>query len=155
MRRASRSTWSLRNRPTSASSPSLRANEEVDQAGHRLVVGKGSAYDLFLTRSLQHAQILRSPTSPTVVDTFLEQDAEVAAGVKQQLEAGAQRIGGLRLLDGRFMVIEQAMGTPKSRGAAAADFLNQFVERMKASGFVAGALARHQVKGATVAPAAG
>jgi polar amino acid transport system substrate-binding protein len=154
MRRASRSTWSLRNRPTSASSPSLRANEEVDQAGHRLVVGKGSAYDLFLTRSLQHAQILRSPTSPTVVDTFLEQDAEVAAGVKQQLEADAQRIGGLRLLDGRFMVIEQAMGTPKSRGAAAADFLNQFVERMKASGFV-GALARHQVKGATVAPAAG
>jgi polar amino acid transport system substrate-binding protein len=120
-----------------------------------VVVGKGSAYDLFLTRSLQHAQILRSPTSPTVVDTFLELGAEVAAGVRQQLEADAQRFGGLRLLDGRFMVIQQAMGTPKSRGDAAADFLNRFVERMKASGFVAKALERHQVQGATVAPAAG
>jgi polar amino acid transport system substrate-binding protein len=137
-----------------ADSP-LRANEEVDQAAHRVVVGKGSAYDLFLTRSLQHAQILRSPTSPTVVDTFLELGAEVAAGVRQQLEADAQRFGGLRLLDGRFMVIQQAMGTPKSRGDAAADFLNRFVERMKASGFVAKALERHQVQGATVAPAAG
>jgi polar amino acid transport system substrate-binding protein len=133
----------------------IRSNDEVDQDAHRVVVGKGSAYDLFLSHTLQHARIVRSPTSPTVVDTFLEQDAEVAAGVKQQLETDARRLGGLRLLDGRFMVIQQAMGTPKSRGEEAADFLNRFVERMKAGGFVAAALERHQVKGATVAPAAG
>lgn len=132
----------------------IRANEEVDTAAHRVVVGKGSAYDLYLTRSLQHAQIVRSPTSPTVVDTFLETVADVAAGVKQQLEADAQRHGGLRLLDGRFMVIQQAMGTPKSCGAEAAAFLAAFVERMKASGFVADALARHGIEGASVAPAA-
>jgi polar amino acid transport system substrate-binding protein len=132
----------------------IRANEEVDQAAHRVVVGKGSAYDLFLTRSLQQAQILRSPTSPTVVDTFLELGAEVAAGVKQQLEADARRFGGLRLLDGRFMVIQQAMGTPKSRGEEAAAFLGRFVEWMKASGFVADTLARHRIEGASVAPAA-
>ena len=82
----------------------IRANEQVDQAANRVVVGKGSAYDLYLTRSLQHARIERSPTSPTVVDTFLELGAEVAAGVRQQLEADARRFGGLRLLDGRFMV---------------------------------------------------
>jgi polar amino acid transport system substrate-binding protein len=132
----------------------IRSNDEVDQAFNRVVVGKGSAYDLFLTRTFQHAQILRSPTSPTVVDTFLELGAEVAAGVKQQLEADAGRIGGLRLLDGRFMVIQQAMGTPKSRGEEAAAYLAGFVEQMKASGFVAAALERHGIQGASVASTA-
>lgn len=132
----------------------LRSNDQVDHAGNRVVVGKGSAYDLYLSRTLQHAQIVRSPTSPTVVDTFIEQGAEVAAGVKQQLEADALRLGGLRLLGERFMVIQQAMGTPKSRGADAAAYLGRFVEEMKSSGFVADALARHAIKGASVAPAA-
>jgi len=132
----------------------LRANEEVDQPGRVVVVGKGSAYDLYLTRELKHATIVRSPTSPAVVDTFVEQKADVAAGVKQQLQADAARLGGLRLLDGRFMVIQQAMGLPKSRGNEAAGFLSGFVEEMKASGFVADALARHGIKGASVAPAA-
>jgi polar amino acid transport system substrate-binding protein len=133
----------------------IRANEDVDRAHNRVVVGKGSAYDLYLTRTLQHAQIVRAPTSPAVVDTFLASGADVAAGVKQQLEADARRSSGLRLLDGRFMVIQQAMGTPKSRGEQAAAFLAQFVEEMKASGFVADALVRHGIEGASVAPAAG
>jgi len=132
----------------------IRANDDVDAAANRVVVGTGSAYDLYLTRTLQHAQIVRAPTSPTVVDYFMESGAEVAAGVKQQLEADARRFGGLRLLDGRFMVIQQAMGTPKSRGLDAAAFLAAFVEDMKASGFVADALARHRIEGASVAPAA-
>jgi polar amino acid transport system substrate-binding protein len=132
----------------------IRANGEVDVAANRVVVGKGSAYDLFLARTLRHAQIVRSPTSPTVVDVFMEEGAEVAAGVKQQLEADALRLGGLRLLGERFMVIQQAMGTPKSRGVEAAAFLARFVEDMKAGGFVAAALQRHGIEGASVAPAA-
>ncbi|MFC5478277.1 ABC transporter substrate-binding protein [Massilia suwonensis] len=132
----------------------IRSNEEVDMSANRVVVGKGSAYDLYLTRTLQHAQIVRSPTSPTVVDTFLAAGAEVAAGVKQQLEHDARRHGGLRLLGERFMVIQQAMGVPKSRGAEAAAFLARFVEEMKASGFVAQALQLHGIEGASVAPAA-
>lgn len=130
-------------------------NDEVDRAGRRVVVGQGSAYDLHLTRELRHATIVRAPSSPAVVDTFLAEGADVAAGVKQQLEADARRRGGLRLLDGRFMVIQQAMGCPKPRGAAAAAALADFVEDMKASGFVAQALARHGVQGASVAPARG
>ena len=130
----------------------LRANEEVDNAGHVVVVGKGSAYDLYLSRELKQASILRAETSPAVIDTFIGQKADVAAGVKQQLLADAQRIGGLRLLDGRFMVIQQAMGTPKGRGPAAAQCLAEFVEEMKATGFVAEALARHRIEGASVAP---
>jgi polar amino acid transport system substrate-binding protein len=128
-------------------------NAQVDAPGMRVVVGAGSAYDLFLSRELKQASILRAPTSPTVVATFLESQAEVAAGVKQQLEADACQIGGLRLLDERFMVIRQAMGVPKSRGAEAAAYLAQFVEDMKASGFVAEALDRHGIRGADVAPA--
>ncbi|MEM5371125.1 ABC transporter substrate-binding protein [Paraburkholderia azotifigens] len=132
----------------------VRTNADVDQPHNRVAVGKGSAYDLFLTRELKAAQIVRAPTSPAVVETFVEQKLEVAAGVKQQLEADAARTTGLRLLDERFMVIQQAMGTPKSRGPMAAAALHAFVEEMKASGFVADALARHGIAGASVAPKA-
>jgi len=130
----------------------LSANEEVDKTGRRVAVGLGSAYDLFLTRELKHAEVVRAPSSPTTVATFIEQNLDVAAGVKQQLEADARQRGGLRLLPGHFMVIRQAMGVPKTRGEAAADALHAFVEEMKASGFVAEALARHHIEGAAVAP---
>jgi polar amino acid transport system substrate-binding protein len=131
----------------------LRANEEVDRAGQRIVVGRGSAYDLYLTRELKNAQIVAAPSSQAVVQHFVDSGAEVAAGVKQQLEMDAKRIGGVRLLPGRFMVIRQAMGCPRSRGAEAAAYLSAFVEAMKASGFVAEALQRHGIEGAAVAPA--
>lgn len=134
-------------------SSTIVSNDEVDQAGVRVMVGKGSAYDLYLTRELKSASIERAPTSPAVVDCFLAEGAEVAAGVKQQLEADAARLGGLRLLPGRFMEIRQAMGTPVSRGEPAAAALASFVEAMKASGFVSAALHRHGIKGAIVAPA--
>lgn len=130
----------------------LKAMEEVDSTGTRVVVGKGSAYDLFLTRELKEAALLRAPSSPAVVEFFLEQGAEVAAGVKQQLEADAARLGGVRLLPGHFMVIRQAMGCPKARGEAAAAALAAYVEDMKRSGFVAEALQRHGIQGAAVAP---
>ncbi|KND57468.1 putative extracellular solute-binding protein [Candidatus Paraburkholderia schumanniana] len=130
----------------------ITRNEEVDREGNRIMVGKGSAYDLFLTREIKHAQIVRTASSQTVVDAFLTENLEVAAGVKQQLEADAARMSGVRLLDGRFMVIQQAMGLPKSRGEEAAH-LRDFVEDVKRSGFVAEALARHGIKGASVAPA--
>jgi polar amino acid transport system substrate-binding protein len=131
----------------------LRANEEVDRAGQRVVVGRGSAYDLYLSRELKAARVVHAPSSQAVVQHFVDTGAEVAAGVKQQLEMDARRIGGLRLLPGRFMVIRQAMGCPRSRGADAAGVLAGFVEEMKASGFVARALARHGIEGASVAPA--
>lgn len=131
----------------------LATNDEVDRPGTRVVVGAGSAYDLHLTRTLKHATIVRAPTSPTVVDVFVAQRLDVAAGVKQQLQADAQRLPGHRLLPGRFMVIAQAMGLPKGRGETARSALADFVEAMKASGFVARALERHGVDGASVAPA--
>ena len=130
----------------------LQRNEEVDQAAHTIVVGQGSAYDLYLSREIKQAQLVRSPTSPEVVSYFLAHGHDVAAGVKPQLEAELPRIPGLRMLPGRFMVISQVMGLPKTRGDEAAAYLHQFVEDMKSSGVVADALARHRIEGATVAP---
>ena len=135
-----------------ADSP-LFANEEVDRAGRVVVVGRGSAYDLHLTRALQHATIVRASTSQAVVPTFLDRRADVAAGVRQQLEADAKRVGGVRLLAGRFMVIRQAMGIARKRGDEAARWLGEFVEAMKRERRVASALARHGIEGASVAPA--
>ena len=132
----------------------LQRNEDVDVPGTRVAVGRGSAYDLFLTRELKSATLVRAPTSQAVTDLFVAQNLDVAAGVRQQLQADAVRVGGVRLLPGRFMVIEQAMGVPKGRGAAQA-WLSGFIEEMKASGFVADALKRHGIEGATVAPRAG
>lgn len=132
----------------------LSDNAEVDQPGRTVMVGRGSAYDLHLSRALQHARLLRAESSPAVVDTFVAEGAEVAAGVRQQLIADAQRLGGLRLLPGRFMVIRQAMGCARSRPAAASEFLGRFVLEMRQGGdrsFVGQALSRHGIQGAGVA----
>jgi polar amino acid transport system substrate-binding protein len=134
----------------------LTDNAQVDRPGTRVMVGKGSAYDLHLSRDMKAAQLLRAPTSPTVVDAFLAEGADVAAGVKQQLQADVSRLkdrAALRLLPGRFMLIAQAMGMPNDRGDAAQAALRAFVEDAKASGFVAQALQRHGIQGALVAPA--
>jgi polar amino acid transport system substrate-binding protein len=129
----------------------IRANAQVDRAGTRVVVGAGSAYDLFLSRELKQATIVRAPTSPAVTDVLVAQKLDVAAGVKQQLEADAARVPGVRLLEGRFMIINQAMGMPQGRPAGAA-YLRAFVETMKSEGFVAQSLARHRIEGASIAP---
>lgn len=134
-----------------ADSP-LQTIDQVDAPGTTVMVGKGSAYDLYLTRELKQASIVRANTSPQVVQEFLQQNADVAAGVRQQLEVDASRHPDLRLLPGRFMVIEQAMGIPRSRGEQAASFLRNFVEEMKRSGFVQEAMDRHGIAGAKVAP---
>lgn len=128
----------------------IRSNDQVDGIGTRVVVGKGSAYDLYLTRALQNATIVRSPTSPAVVETMLEEGCQVAAGVRQQLEYDMGRLSGLRMLPGRFMVIEQAMGTPKGRPEAAR-LLDRFLTSLIETGFVEATLTEHGIRGATVA----
>ena len=132
----------------------VRDNAEVDRPGNHVAVGQGSAYDLFLSRELQAAQVERVANAPAVLRALKAGQAEVAAGIRQLLAGWARKDPSLRMLPGRFMVIEQAMGLPAGRGDAAAQSLAEFVERMKSSGFVAAALARHGVEGAAVAPPA-
>jgi polar amino acid transport system substrate-binding protein len=128
----------------------LKDNADVDRANVRIAVNKGAAYDLFLTRSLKHATLVRDEES---FDRFLREGLEAVAGVKQAVVRFVEASPVARLLPGRFMEIQQAMCLPKGRDAGAA-YLRAFVEEMKASGFVAQAIARAGQE-ATVAPLAG
>src|SRR5262245_43346505 len=128
----------------------LQTNADVDRTGVRVAVNKGAAYDLYLTRSLKHATLVRAEDS---FDVFVRDRLEVIAGVKQAVVQFAQARAGVRLLDGRFMEIQQAMCLPKGRDAAVR-YLRGFVEEMKASGFVADALKRANQPDAEVAPPA-
>jgi polar amino acid transport system substrate-binding protein len=131
----------------------LAGNGDVDRPGQRIAVGSGSAYDLFLSREISQAEIVRLDGAGPALAALRAGDVEVAAGIRQVLEAEARRAPGVRVLPGRFMVIQQAMGLPAGRGEAARELLAAFVEELKASGFVADALQRHRIEGAIVAPA--
>jgi polar amino acid transport system substrate-binding protein len=135
-----------------AASP-LRSVADVDRDGVRVAVARGSAYDLYLARALKHAVLVREASGAEALAMFLRDGIEAAAGVKQAIVAFARAHPELRVIDGRIMSIEQAMATPKGR-AAGAGYLRQFIEEMKASGFVARALAASGQSDAAVAPPA-
>ncbi len=136
-----------------AESP-IKSIEDVDQAGHRIAVGKGAAYDLYLTRTIKHATLVRAPTSVEAVQMFVRDKLEVCASVNQLIAQFAEKNSGLRIVKPRFMAIRQAAGTPKGRLAGAA-YLAAFIEEQKRSGFVADALKRSNQPDAVVAPPAG
>ena len=129
----------------------LKSPAEVDKAGIRIGVNKASAYDLFLSRSLKNATLVRSEDG---AETFLKEKLEAAGGVKQALQQFLAANPGVRMIDERFMEIRQAMGTAKGKLAGAA-YLRSFIEEMKKNGFVADALKRSGQAEATVAPAEG
>jgi polar amino acid transport system substrate-binding protein len=124
---------------------------DLDRPGVRIAVGKGAAYDLFLTRTLTSADLVRADTSADAVTLFALSDLDAAAGVRQPLAAYAASHPGFRVIDGRFTAILQAMGTPKDRPAAR-QYLQSFVETMKANGFVAEALVKSGREDAGIAP---
>ena len=132
----------------------LKAIEDVDRAGIKIAVGLNSAYDLFLTRTIKNAQVVRAHTGggEAMIELFLKDKLDVVAGVKPVLVEYAKTNAAMRIIDGRFMVIQQSMGLPKGR-TTAARYVRTFVEDVKASGFVADALKRSNQTDATVAPA--
>lgn len=135
-----------------AGSP-LRAIADVDREGVRIGLAAKSAYDLFLSRSLQRAQLVRAPDPNAAFELLVEGKVEVLAGVKQTLATNAGKLPGSRVVDGRFMAIHQALGMPKGR-AAGAKYLREFIEDVKASGLVARAIEKAGIRGVSVAPGA-
>ena len=129
----------------------LQTNEDVDRDGVRIAVARGSAYDLYLTRAIKQAKLVREPSGPEALAMFRKDRLEVAAGEKQPIVAFVKANADMRVIPGRFMVIEQAMGTPRGRDAGVR-YLREFVEEMKASGFVANALKASGQGDAAVAP---
>jgi polar amino acid transport system substrate-binding protein len=135
-----------------ADSP-LKTVEDVDREGVRVAVARASAYDLYLTRALKHAKLVRETNGPEALEMFRRERLEAAAGVKQPIVAFAKEHPDTRVIPGRFMVIEQAMGTSKGRDAGIR-YLREFIEEMKTSGFVARALSASGQSDAAVAPPA-
>ena len=129
----------------------LQTIADVDRAGIRIGVTAGSAYDLWLDRNIRHATLVRSNASRSAWQQFSEDRLEAYAGLRPGLLSDVQKLPGSRILDGQFTAVQQAIGTSKANTAGAA-FLRSFVEEAKASGFVASLIAKHHVKGLSVAP---
>jgi polar amino acid transport system substrate-binding protein len=131
----------------------LRSIGDVDREGVRIAVSDKSAYDLFLTRDLKHAQLLRSPGVDASVDLFFAERLDALAGLRPLLVEIAAKNAAFRVLDGRFTIVQQAVGTPKGRDAAS-KYLHEFVEDIKASGLLAKTIERNGIRGVSIpAPA--
>jgi polar amino acid transport system substrate-binding protein len=124
---------------------------DVDRAGSRIAVRRGSAYDLWLERNIKHATVLRSDTADGPLDQFVADGLEALAGLRPQLLHDVKKVPGAKILPGNFTAVQQAIGTAKSNAAGAA-FLREFVAEAKRSGLVASLIARHHVVGLSVAP---
>jgi polar amino acid transport system substrate-binding protein len=121
---------------------------DVDAHGVRVGVKRGSAYDLFLTRQLSAAEVIRGDEG---VVAFADQGLEVGAGIRQPVTSWAEAHPGHRVLEPAFMQIRQAVATRRDRDAATIDFLHSLVEELKASGFIAESLERAGRADVTVA----
>ena len=135
-----------------AGSP-IRAIGDVDRDGVRIAVADKSAYELFLSRNVKHATLVRTQGIDGSYEAFVSQGLEVLSGLRPRLLMDVKKLPGARILDGQFTAVQQAIGTPKGR-AAGARYLRAFAEDVKASGLVAEAIARNAVEGVSVAPPA-
>lgn len=133
-----------------AGSP-IRSLADVDRQGVRIAVASKSAYELFLSRSVKHAQLLRAEGMQGSYDLFVARKLEALAGLKARLLSDVESLPGSRVLEGQFTAVQQAIGTPRGRDAGAA-YLREFVAEIKSSGLVARAIERHRVRGVSVAP---
>jgi polar amino acid transport system substrate-binding protein len=135
-----------------AGSP-LHAVADVDRDGVRIALAAGAAYELFLSRNLKRAQLVRVPDPKAAFELLVGGKVEALAGVKQTLVTNAGKLLGSRVLDGRFLAIGQAVGIVKGRDAGA-KYLREFIEEAKASGLVAQAIEKAGVRGVAIAPPA-
>jgi len=133
-----------------AGSP-LRAIADVDRDGVRVAAPARAAYELFLSRSLQRARLVRAQGADAAVDLLVSGQVEALAGLRQALIAPAAKLPGSRILDGQFMAVQQAVGVPKGRDAGVT-YLRGFVEEAKGSGLVARAIEKTGARGVSVAP---
>src|SRR5688500_5854208 len=129
----------------------IKTIADVDRKGVRISVSARSAYDLYLSRTLKEAELVRVEGLDASYELFVRDKLEVLAGLKPRLVSDAEKLPGSRVLDGQVTGVQQAVGTSKSR-AAGAQYLHDFVEDAKRSGLVATTIRRHGVRGVTVAP---
>jgi len=132
---------------------SLRALADVDREGVRVAAPARANYELFLSRNLKRAQLVRAATAQEAFDLLATGKADALAGLTQALIGLVDKLPGARMLDGQFMKVPQAVGVPRGRDAGLA-YLRGFVEGAKTSGLVARAIDRIGARGVSVAPRA-
>jgi polar amino acid transport system substrate-binding protein len=135
-----------------AGSP-IKAIAEVDRPGVRIAVTARSAYELWLTRNIKHAELVLSNSLDAACEQFIADKLDALAGLKPRLLSDIGKLPGARILEGQFTAVQQAVGTARANKEGAA-FLSHAVEDAKASGLVAQLIERHKVRGLSVAPAA-
>jgi polar amino acid transport system substrate-binding protein len=133
-----------------AGSP-IKAIAEIDRQGVRVAVSERSAYDLYLSRNLKNATLVRVQGIPASYDAFVQQKLEALGGLKPRLVEDQTRLPGSRVLEGQITGVQQSIAAPKGREAAAA-YLREFAADIKKSGLVARAIQANGVKGVSVAP---
>jgi polar amino acid transport system substrate-binding protein len=133
-----------------AGSP-VQSVADIDRPGSRIAVRRGAAYDLWLTRNIKHATVLRSDSADGPLDQFIAEGLEALAGLREALLKDVKKVPGGKILPGNFTTVQQAIGTEKKNAAGAA-FLRDFVAEAKSSGLVARLIDKHRVVGLSVAP---
>lgn len=128
----------------------LKTIEDVDRDGVQIAVPTKSAYELYLTRSLTHAKLVHEKGADNAFKRFVEDKLDALAGLKPRLVTDQENLPGSRVIDGRFTAVQQAAGTPRGRPAAA-QYLRDFIEDVKATGLVAKTIEKNKVRGLTVA----
>jgi len=131
-------------------SSDLQRLEDVDAPGRRITVTERTAYGLWLDRNIKQAELIHATDFESTFQQFVRQKLDALAGLRFRLVQDADRLAGSRVLDGRFTAVQQAIGTPIAH-VRALDFLAGFVNRAKASGFVADLITKHGANGLSVA----
>jgi len=132
------------------SSP-LRSATEVDRAGVRVSAPARANYELYLQRNLKNAQLVSTQGAEAAFELLSTGKVDALAGLTQALTGLQKRLAGSRMLDGRFMAVQQSIAVPKGRDAGLA-YLRSVVEEAKSSGLIARAIERTGARGVTVAP---
>ncbi len=125
--------------------------EKVDRAGTCIAVTGRAAYGLWLERNIRNAELVRTDSLDSAYETFVAENLDALAGLRPRLLSDVEKLPGARILDGKFMAVQQAIGTSRANDEAAG-FLQDFVDEVKQSGFIADLIARHNIDGLTVAP---
>lgn len=133
----------------------IRSVEEVDRPGIRIAVSARSAYELWLSRNIEHAELVLAQGLGAAFQLFVDEGLDALAGLRPGLIGDVEKLPGARILDGQFSAVQQAIGVPRSRPESAAAFVAAFVEEAKTSGLVASLIARHGVEGRLMVAAAG
>ena len=131
----------------------IKSIADVDKKGIRIAVSARSAYDLWLENNIKNATLIRVSGLDAAYNKFVEDKLDVLAGLRPGMLKDMEKATGYKILDGKFTAVQQAIGTPKPNTEGAA-FLSAFVEDAKKSGLVASFIAKHKVKGLSVAPPA-